>query len=1184
MPQWTAEQKAAIEENRGALLVSAAAGSGKTAVLVERVLRRLTDAGNPVDIDRLLLVTYTNAAAAEMRGKIADAITARLSLQPDDVHLRRQLLLVHRAQITTVHSFCLQLAREQFAALELPPDFRIVDEGERAEILEECMETVLEAGYDSEDEGFLALSDLLSAGRDDKRLSQVVLEVFEKLQSHADPDRFLQQVQALFTDQADSGKHRAVLLEQAKEAAQYGRACLQLALTELESDDALHQAYGPALLHDEANAQALLGAMETGWDAAVQTAHEIGFDRLGSVRGYEDKDFQSHIKQLREEWKEAVGTIQTRLLAVDTASEAQQRAMVAPAMGALVQTVRAFGRAFAAEKLRRGVVDFSDLEHFAVRLLLKDGKPTALAASVAAGFEEIMVDEYQDTNAVQEAIFGAVSQDGRNLFFVGDVKQSIYGFRLANPYIFLSKYQAWPDAAQAPDGAPRKLNLTRNFRSRAAVLEATNFIFRRVMCQAVGDLDYTDKEALYVGADYPDADDPRYRTEVLLLDTAEADAESPEKAMLEAELVAGRIRKLLQEELPIYDRGQDKTRPVQPSDIVILLRSIRRKASIYRQALEKIGLSAETDESTGLLSSSEVSAVVSFLHVIDNPRQDVALIGVMRSPLAGFTEQELADIRLVDKNAAYYDAVQLAATAGNEKAAAFLESLGVLRRMAVDVPVSTLIERIYDRTGALGIYGALPNGKQRQQNLLAFFEQARSFEEGGSRGLFRFAALLRGMAERSEDWQTTRAAASGGAVRILSIHKSKGLEFPVVILADCAKTFNEQDLRAPVLMHAALGLGPKCRDLDRGVQYPTLWRQAVTVRARREAVSEELRILYVALTRAKEKLILTASGAKWEQELKKWAILAQMNPMPAYALARMRSALPWIILPLLRHPAGGALRELAQFSGLPDTEAPDVFDICIVTPETNAHLPAPAPIQQTERPLPLVHTDLQYPSPALQDIPAKLTATGIKRGFKADEASENTPPPRPEAKLRQPRFAQEKRGLTPAERGTAHHLFMQFCDFDACAQPGGVGKELARLREKRILSPEQADSIQCSRIESFFCSELYREYFLQAKVRREFKFSVVVPAKTYYPAAQGADGETVLLQGVIDCLIEMDEGFIVVDFKTDRVRAQDTAARAQTYRTQIDAYTSAVQAIFERPVIGRALFFLTAGVCVWMDD
>ena len=449
----------------------------------------------------------------------------------------------------------------------------------------------------------------------------------------------------------------------------------------------------------------------------------------------------------------------------------------------------------------------------------------------------------------------------------------------------------------------------------------------------------------------------------------------------------------------------------------------------------------------------------------------------------------------------------------------------------------------------------------------AFFERARAFEEGGSRGLFRFTTLLRGMAGRGEDWQTVHARAGGGAVRILSIHKSKGLEFPVVVLADCAKPFNEQDLRAPVLVHPELGLGPKCRDLARGVQYPTVQRQAVAVRARREAVSEELRVLYVALTRAKEKLIITAASARLAPELQKWATLARMDKLPAYALANMRSVLPWILIPLLRHPAAGCLRELAGCTLAPDFDAPDVFDIRVLIPEA-LHAP-----EETDALCPASELPHCAPCYAMTNRICRtswLAATGVKRGYKAAEAAEDAPAPRPEVQLRQPMFDRQARGLTPAERGTAHHLFMQFCDFAACAQPGGVRAELDRLRDRRILAPEQADAVEVRRIESFFTSRLYREGFAAAKVRREFKFSVVVPAGEYYPVAEHAEGETVLLQGVIDCLLETAEGFTVLDFKTDRVRAQDAAARAERYRDQLDAYARAGEQ-FRKPVGQGAL-------------
>ena len=1178
MPQWTHEQLSAIKDNNGALLVSAAAGSGKTAVLVERVIRRLTE--NKADIDKFLLVTYTNAAAAEMRSKIAAAMTKKLSVEPDNARLRRQLMLVHKAQITTVHSFCLNIVREQFSFLGLNPDFRIADEGELAEIKQEALENALEQGYESGDEGFLLLSDLLSAGRDDKRFSDVVLEVFEKIQSHADPNDFLNQVADMLTSENGAKKHCSVLLEEAKNAAEHGLECIKMALAELETDADLQNAYQDAFTQDLDNAMSLINAINEGWQAAVQKANDIKHARLGVIRGYEDKDFQDYIKGLRDEWKFAHEKIKNRLLCDDLQSHKISAALTAPAMQALINTVKNFSEIFADEKLKRNAVDFSDLEHFAVKLLIKNGRPTPLALEIASGFDEIMVDEYQDTNAVQEAIFNAVSKNGKNLFFVGDVKQSIYGFRLANPYIFLEKYKSWSDRENAKDGEPRKLNLTCNFRSRDQVLKATNYIFKNIMRKELGDLDYTDKEALYTGADYPDKENQQYKTEVILLDTQNIDDDAPEKTMLEAQMVAKRIKDLIDEKFPIYDKDRQVSRPAAAGDIVILLRSITRKAAIFRKALEQIGLSAETDETTGLLATSEVSSIISILHIIDNPRQDVELIGALRCPLIGFSEQELAEIRLIDKNAQFYDLIKMSADDGNQKAIDFIKTLDDFRRVSADLPVCTLIEQIFEKTNAMGIFGAMPNGKQRQQNLLAFFERARSFEKNSYQGLFKFTAFLRGMIERGEDWQAVQLRGEG-TVKIMSIHKSKGLEFPIVIVADCAKAFNEQDLRAPVLVHPELGLGPKCRDIQRMVQYPTIWRQAIAIRARREAVSEELRVLYVALTRAKEKLIITASSAKFNSELKKLAVIAQMSPFPTHPLTNMRSYLPWLLLPLLKHPKSDELRQMAGNTAITiDINAPDVFDVKIVKPQEIEKNEQIISFENITYSMPEINFELSPKCNALKDIPAKLTATGLKASFKAIETAEDTIGVRPNRNLRQPDFTQKIRGLTPAEKGTAHHLFMQFCDFKECEKPNGVKNELKRLRDMHILSNEQAYAIKIERIENFFKSNLYINDFENSIVKREFKFSVVLPASQYYPQLMDFSEEKVLLQGVIDCLLETDDGFTVIDFKTDRVSGNMTLKRAEEYKPQLLAYARAVEQIFGKKVNKTVLYFLNDGQIV----
>lgn len=1181
MPQWTKEQETAIHDRGGALLVSAAAGSGKTAVLVERVLARLTDPTDPVDIDRLLLVTFTNAAAAEMRERISAALGEAAAKAPHDTRLRRQMFLVHRAKITTVHALCLSLAREQAAALGIAPDFRLMDENEGKILRAEVLEEVLDAAYERGDEGFFALCDLLAAGRDDKKLGEVILGTYEKIQAHPDPRAFMEEVrQGLYARGMDT-PHGRVLLAQARAAAEHGAAFLRMAAAAVTGVDGLADAYLPALTSDLNRAERLLEALRGGeWDACVEAARSITFDRLGAARKFEDKAFLEEVKAMREEWKDAAKAIRGKWLTVTAAEAEYDRALTARALFSLIDMVNAFDDAFSAAKRTRNAADFNDLEHFAVRLLYEGGRPSALAAALSEGYAEIAVDEYQDTNAVQDAIFRALSRDGTNLFMVGDVKQSIYGFRLADPSIFLSKYRTFAEAGEADAGQPRRVVLGRNFRSRAAVLDACNYLFAAVMGETVGGLAYTDREALHLGADYyPDADDPRYRTEVLLVDAAGLgeDDDAPDKTALEARLAAQRIRALLDEGFPVLDKETGALRPVTPGDIVILLRATKTKARTFIAALEQTGVSASAEERGGLLETAEVGAVVSLLNVIDNPRQDVDLIGVLRSPLFGFTEQELADIRLTDRKASYYDAL-IQSRGAFPKVEVFLQRLDFLRGFACDQPVYRLLWEIYDQTGALGLYGALPNGAQRQANLLAFFERARAFEGQGFRGLFAFVRLLRGMQETGEDFQTVGAEASGGAVRIMSIHKSKGLEFPVVLLADCAKQFNEADLREPVLVHQSLGIGGKCRDRSRGVQYDTAERTAVAVLQRREMVSEELRVLYVALTRAKEKLILTCASGTLQRSLEKWARLAALDELPQYAMGAVRAPLAWILAPLLRHPCARALKEQYGLSVPERGTDNDAFLLRVYQPDELA-LPEREVLRYVETDTAgyEVKPYLSYPRAYLSELPSKLTATGVGRGYRADEAAEETAPPRREPKLRAPLFEQEARRLTPAEIGTAHHLFMQFCDFAAAAAPGGVERERDRLEEKRILSPQQAAAIEPEKIRAFFTSALYRGLMAEHSVRREFKFSVLVPAARYFPVAADAPEEKVLLQGVIDCLIDTPEGFVIVDFKTDRVSKDGLAARAARYRPQLDAYADAVEAVFGRPVKQRVLYFFDTG-------
>ena len=1183
---WTPEQQAAITNSGGTLLVSAAAGSGKTAVLVQRVLERVTDAEHPCDIDSFLIVTFTKAAASEMRGKIADALTALAAQNPRDTRLRRQLMLVHRAKITTVHAFCMGLLREHFHELGLPPDFRTADESEQNAMQMDVLEDVLEAQYARGDDGFAALVDALSSGRDDRQLSSVVLETFKNLQASPQPEQVLasyrEQFLRPFDRLADTDWGRE-LLDEAHDRIVYAISALDDALDDMQSAPDVCEKYEPAFLDDRNQARNLLALVDDGaWDEAVRQcrAARSGRMRLAAIRGYEDKAFLDRLKQAREVWKDVSFDLSDSVLCVSEAEVRLDIEMMAPAVCALCDTVQAFMQAYQEEKLRRGAVDFNDLEHFAVQLLVDaDGSPTQLARELH--FSEIMVDEYQDTNAVQDAIFRAVSDDEKNIFMVGDVKQSIYRFRLANPAIFLQKYLEYRDAETVFDDSPRRIVLSRNFRSRPEVLDSVNYLFSALMSERLGDLDYTEREALYAGAVFPQGTDD-YRTEVCLLETTSDDEDAPEAIRQEAAYCADRIRHMLDDGFQVTDKQSGALRPCRPEDFVILLRSVKNKAPVLQAELALRGIPAGADTPDDMLDTPEIWTLTAWLEIVDNPRQDVPLLAALTSPLAGFTEEELAEIRLADREHDFYCALCVAAQT-MPKAQALLQQLDELRLLAADVPVRQLLWRIVDSTGALGVFGAMPNGRARQHHITALLALAGSFERGGSRGLFAFVRYLRELREAGSAMTVPDGEEAAGMVRIMTIHKSKGLEFPIVILANCAKRFNELDLHKPVLLHERMGVSMRCRDTQRGIQYDGLDRRAMSVTLRREMVSEELRILYVALTRAKEKLICTCACKGIEKQAEKWAAIAALDPIPPYALAGANQYALWLGVPLLRHPGAGELRALCTRMPEMDVHAPDCFCVRVVPYRRQEELETVPErgvfVQRESMQAPALRP---YAADALRDLPSKLTATAITDSFRAQETQEDTAPPKQSAELRRPFFDRAARGLTPSEVGTAHHLFLQFCDFALCETAEGRERELHRLRARHILSDAQADAIRLDNIAAFFASDLYRTVKGAQAVHREFKFSILVPAAEYYPQAADFADEQVLMQGVIDCLIETADGLLVLDFKTDRVSKSGAHGRAARYAAQLAAYRRAAQTVFHQPVKRCALFFLHTGTTVYV--
>lgn len=1199
--QLTQQQQAVVDNRGGALLVSAAAGSGKTRVLVERLLDRVEREG--LNIDRFLVITYTKAAAAELRSRIVEEISDRLIRHPDNGHLRRQTTLVYKAQISTVHAFCAQLLREQGHLLDLNPDFRLLDESEASLLMLDTLTDVLERRYEEikEEDDFALLVDTMSAGRDDSRLIQIVLDIRGRVQSHPHPDTWLTQQEETFelshVEEAGETSWGKLLLADAARQADYWMQQIARAL-ELSTCDEVFQAnYSPSLSATLDGLRAFRDGAYSGWDQA-RAVLPIPFPTPGRKKIPVGIPETEQVKELRNRCKKRMEKLAEGF--VDSGADllSDLRA-VFPAVRGLFALVRDFEAAYTAEKKRRGVLDFSDLEHLAVRLLVGEQGPTELADDLSGRYDEIMVDEYQDTNEVQNAVFSALSRGGKNLFLVGDVKQSIYRFRLADPTIFLEKYRTFLPDTQAKVGEARRIILSKNFRSRVQVLEGANFLFRNLMSTEFGEMDYTDDEALYAGADFPEGGN--CAVELDALDLSEEDAEEDTqpreeqaakvaKDLQEARFAARRIRQLLDEGFPVSD-GAGGLRSVRGEDIVILLRSPGTVLHHYARALGERGIQWEADGGGDFFAATEISVALSYLRIIDNPRQDVPLISLLRSPVYGFSADQLSLLRAGCPEGDFYDAVCSGAAEGDQACKDFLHELADLRFGVGDRSCHQLIWHLYDRTNLVGVFGAMADGEARQANLLLLSELARKFEGAGHRGLFGFLTYLTRLQEQGGHITTPSTAQAGGGVRILSIHRSKGLEFPVVLLCGLSRRLNREDMQRPILFHSKLGVGPKRLDTQRMVEYPTLARRAVARQLEYEMMAEELRLLYVAVTRAREKLILSVALTGGGRDIAR--LMADAGcPAEPQALAACQSVGQWVLLPVLMRPEAHPLRAAAGVELLPiSAEWGPEWDIRWVR-EDLTHLPAErcAGEEQTEEecvPFGLLERlSWVYPYRADVEIPSKLTATQLKGRELDSEVAEDTDqaarlepePTMHNHSLRRPRFAEEEFGLTPAQKGTSLHLVMQYIDFTKTNSATQVRREVERLVREEFLTPEQGNAVDETKIAAFFASPLGREVRTSPTLRREFKFSILSPAKQYWDNADVE--ETVLLQGVVDCYFETLEGITVVDFKTDRVGKDRLLERAEEYRAQLMTYARALEEITGRNVVRRVLWFFSQNTAV----
>ena len=1154
----TPQQQQAVENRGGKLLVSAAAGSGKTKVLVDRLLGYLIHPDNPANLDEFLMITYTKAAAAELRGKIAAKLSERLAETPDNRHLQYQMQRLYLTKISTVHAFCADILREYAYMLDIPADFRVADENECRELRDRTMERLLDSAYDNaqNDPDFRAFVDAQALGRDDRLVAEILLKVYDAARCHLDPQKWLDEcisntVADDVTDAAETvwGKYLVNdLFSYLDLQIEAMKACTNAA----SCSEGMEKP--AALLSDTVYQLERLRSAAT-WDEIVRYK-SIDYGRLTFSKKCTDLELAERIKAVRAACKKGLEK-RLKTFADESAQVISDVLATAASVRGIVALVRRFDREYDRAKRARRILDFGDLEHNCLDLLLGKRRtgPTVAAEEIGNRFREIMVDEYQDSNAVQDAIFSALTAKRQNCFMVGDVKQSIYQFRLADPGIFLEKYASYAPAEEAKPGQGRKVMLSCNFRSGGDVLKSVNDVFSYCMSENVGGLVYGEEEALREGILHQPLGEPE--VELWAIPVEESTYTE------EASFVAKRVQQLL--DGTHYVRQGDQLRVIQPEDIAILLRSPGSVGMHFQRALQDVGIRCITGGGEDLLLTEEVAVLRSILQTVSNPRQDIPLLAALVSPVFGFTADDLAAFRAGNRRCCVYDAL---VQSDMPKAQNFLQILQVLRREARMRTLAQLIEKIFILTRMDSIYTAMEGGEARKNNLHTFYTMACDFESTARRDLEQFLDHLTAMEEKGLIVSGEQTAT--GAVTLMSIHKSKGLEFPVVFVCGLSREFNRESARAHVLCDQSLGLGLSFVDTRNRVRYPTVAKRAITVKTVADSLSEELRVLYVALTRARDRLIMTYASQNLEKDLREIASRIDMSN-PELLAADVVCPGEWVLMTALRRTEAG---ELFALGGRPMQTIPGdpVWKIKVGSAPNNA-VAMQEFVEEAETLPNSVLKKLQdslafaYPYSAATVSPSKQTATGKKGRDKDAEAAEDAPAvEKMPISWRKPTAGRS----SGKEIGNAVHTLMQHVRFKVCTDEISVAKELKRLIEEGFLTREQGEHIDCMKIAAFFTSESGCKLRNAPEVIREFKFSILDDGTRYDPALEG---ENVLLQGVVDCAMIEDDGVTVIDFKTDYVTEDTVMSRARHYAPQVQAYAQALERIYQKPIKEASLYF-----------
>ena len=1335
-PKWTQEQQNVIDSRGGNLLVAAAAGSGKTAVLVERIIQMILNSDLKIDIDKLLVVTFTNAAASEMRERIGDAISKKLDENPEDEHLQDQLVLLNKASITTIHSFCLEVIKSNFHKINLDPNFRIGDETECSLMKLEAIDETFDILYEQNDEEFCYLVDCYAEKRGDSNLQNLILSIYSFVMASPYPKVWLKESAEDFNIAYDfdfaTSKWAKAILETVKIQMEGIEKSLCKAIEDVYGIDEL-VTFTDKLKIEYEKIKEILYACDTSWSDAYRQISSMTFENYAKGVKRIPKDAPSYIKEekdkakkIRDNAKKSIEKIKTSVFNKNYDDLKDEIKFLYPIVKSLSDVVLMFEQIYSQKKRDKGIIDFNDIEHFALQILTEtdengdfvfdeEGKniPSDIALEYREKFYEIFIDEYQDSNQVQEVILSTIAkQKEPNRFMVGDVKQSIYRFRQAKPEIFLQKYATYDTDLSSKY---KKIMLYKNFRSRKEVVDSVNYIFEHIMSKNLGEIDYNEEEKLNLGANFEEVEDEKIilggATEIHLMEKKVPEVEDPDEeeeegedldaSQIEARMVGKIIRDIMRpnengEIMQVFDKKLETYRNVEYKDIVILLRATSAWAPVFAEELINMDIPTYADMGQGYFETMEIQVIMSFLKVIDNPMQDIPLIAILRSPIYGFTPEDFIDIRITDKKVSFYEAMRMFVgekidlsneeeqdiaedeindDTGNEiidlnineensyvdadmddyyqninyedfeyeneefiyndevmyesyisenieddliyeinsniegdeesqkselelKVRRFLDDLKELQEKSMYMSTDEFLWYIYTNSGYYAYCGALPGGSQRQANLRILFERAKQFEETSFKGIFNFINFISKLKKSNSDMGSAKTLGeNANVVRIMSIHKSKGLEFPIVICSGMGRNFNTMDFRKDVLYHHELGYGPQIVDFERRISYPSIAKEALKCKINIENISEEMRILYVALTRAKEKLIITSSIKDIEQNMHKWSSNISTEKMVSkYDILNGKNYMDWMMPAIIKHKDLEDIRETYNLSTSISMEDESKWSVktwsrddidfekhekegireVLNTMDLSQH--DTEYYEQIEKKL-----NFEYPYLGVVKKAASISVTEIKkRQEEYEEQDDSLGLYKHKTTLKKPKFlseSQKSEKITGARRGTIVHLIMEVLDFEKVNTESEIKAQIQDLVKRRIITEKESQVLSPRKIMRFFKSPIAKRMLSSKFVKREQKIYTQIKMNDIYlndeifkNNRETYENESVMLRGVIDLYFEEDDGLVILDYKTDFVDKNNKKEIIHKYKKQIEIYADVLSKLTGKKVKEKYLY------------